>query len=145
MYLFLERGEGKQKERERNINVWLSPAHPPLGTWSATQAYALTGNWTSNPLVHRPTLNPLNYASQGYAFIFNFVLLVDYLFIHFFLDKQNQENGKCNSSKDCLRIVCTIIGKDFLLFFLIFIAKWNKLGGEVQIPYDLTFNWKRFS
>ena len=20
-------------------------------------------------------------------------------------------------------------------------AKWNKLGGEGQIPYDLTFNW----
>ena len=21
-------------------------------------------------------------------------------------------------------------------------AKWNKPGGEGQIPYDLTFNWK---
>ena len=24
MYVFLERGEGKEKERERNIHVWLS-------------------------------------------------------------------------------------------------------------------------
>ena len=29
--LFLERGEGKDKERERNINVWLPLAHPLQG------------------------------------------------------------------------------------------------------------------
>ena len=23
-------------------------------------------------------------------------------------------------------------------------AKWNKTGGEGQIPYDLTFNWLMF-
>ena len=28
-YLFLERGEGKEKERERSINVWLPLAFPP--------------------------------------------------------------------------------------------------------------------
>ena len=31
--LFLERGEGRRKERERNINVWLPLKHPLLGTW----------------------------------------------------------------------------------------------------------------
>ena len=50
-YLFLERGKGKEKERERNINAWLPLAHPALGIWSATQECALTGNWTSDPLV----------------------------------------------------------------------------------------------
>ena len=40
----LEREEGKEKERERNINVWLSLAHPPLGNWPTTQKCALTGN-----------------------------------------------------------------------------------------------------
>ena len=29
----------------------------PLGTWPETEAWALTANWTSDPLVHRPTLN----------------------------------------------------------------------------------------
>ena len=53
-YLFLERGEGREKERERNINVWLPVAHPLLGTWPATQACALTRNQTSDPLVRRP-------------------------------------------------------------------------------------------
>ena len=41
---YLERGEGKEEEAERNINVWLPPMCPQLGTWPATQACALTGN-----------------------------------------------------------------------------------------------------
>ena len=41
MYLFLERGEGREKERERNINVWLPFMRPLLGPWPATQACAL--------------------------------------------------------------------------------------------------------
>ena len=64
-YLFLDRGEGREKERERNINVWLPLVHPQLGTWPKTQAYALTGNRTGNPLVCRPELNPLSHTSQG--------------------------------------------------------------------------------
>ena len=44
IYLFLERGEGREKERERNINVWLPLMHPQLGTWPTTQACSLTGN-----------------------------------------------------------------------------------------------------
>ena len=36
-----------------------------LGTWPATQACALTGNQTGDPLVHRPALNPLSHMSQG--------------------------------------------------------------------------------
>ena len=66
IYLLLERREGKQKERERNINVWLHLASPLLGAWPATQACALTGNWTCYPiLVHRPTPNPLSHTSQA--------------------------------------------------------------------------------
>ena len=44
IYLFLERGEGREKERERNVNVWLILTFSLLGTWPATQAYALNGN-----------------------------------------------------------------------------------------------------
>ena len=44
-YFFLDRGEGREKERERNINVWLPLIHPLLGTWPATQARAL--DWES--------------------------------------------------------------------------------------------------
>ena len=31
IYLILERGEGREKERKRNINVWLPLAHPNWG------------------------------------------------------------------------------------------------------------------
>ena len=41
------------------------PRGPLLGTWSTTQACALTGNRTSDSLVHWPSLNPLSHASQG--------------------------------------------------------------------------------
>ena len=39
---------------------------PLLGTWPATQACVLTGNRTSDPLVHKRVLNPLSHTSQGY-------------------------------------------------------------------------------
>ena len=45
IYLFLESREGKENERERNINVWLPLMCPLLGTWPATQACA---DWESN-------------------------------------------------------------------------------------------------
>ena len=64
-YLFLERQEGRENERERNINVWLPLKCPQLGTWPTTQACALTGNRTDTPLLCRPVLNPLSHTSQG--------------------------------------------------------------------------------
>ena len=36
-YLFSERGEGREKERKRNINMWLSLTRPTLGTWHTAQ------------------------------------------------------------------------------------------------------------
>ena len=61
---YFERVEWKEKERETNINVWLPLTLPLLGTWSATQACALTWNGTGDPLVHRPALSFLSHTSQ---------------------------------------------------------------------------------
>ena len=48
-YSFIFRvGEMKEKEQERNINVWLPLARSLLGTWPATQAYAL--DWELNSI-----------------------------------------------------------------------------------------------
>ena len=58
-------GRKGEKKRERNINVWLPLACPLLGTWPATQACALAGNRTRDPLLLRSVLNPLSYTSQG--------------------------------------------------------------------------------
>ena len=53
------------RERERNISVWLFLENPQLQTWPATQACAVTGNPTSDPLVLRLALSPLSHTSQG--------------------------------------------------------------------------------
>ena len=46
VFIYFWRGEGREKERERN--VWLPLERPLLGTWPATQACALTGNQTGD-------------------------------------------------------------------------------------------------
>ena len=76
IYLFiLDREEGREKERERNINVWLPLAYSPLGTWPgrAIQAGALTGNGTGDPLVCRPALSPETH-QLGPQFFFMFAV-----------------------------------------------------------------------
>ena len=70
VYLFLERGEGREKERERNTIVWLSLVCPVLGTWPTTQACALTRIRTSDPLAHRPALIPPTHTSQGRVWVY---------------------------------------------------------------------------
>ena len=50
--------------------MWLPPEHPLLGAWPATQACALAGNQTRDPLVHSPVLSPLSPTSQGRAISF---------------------------------------------------------------------------
>ena len=67
IYLFLERGEGREKERERNINAWLPLVRPLLGTWLATQAYAL--DWESNqlPFDLQAGTQTLSHTSQGHV------------------------------------------------------------------------------
>ena len=57
--------DGREEERERNINVWLPLICPLLGTWTTTQGCALTGNQTGNPLVHGLALSPLSYTNQS--------------------------------------------------------------------------------
>ena len=70
LWFALERGEGKEKEKERNISMWLPLTSSHLGTWLASQACALTGNWTDDPLVRRPAPNPLSYTIQGWCLQF---------------------------------------------------------------------------
>ena len=55
--------------RQRNINMWLPLMCPLLGTWPATQACALTGNRTGDPLLCRLALNPLSHTSHDCSFL----------------------------------------------------------------------------
>ena len=80
IYLSLERGEARKKERARNIDVWeikqLIASHlPQLGSWPATQECALTGNRTGDLSVHRLVLNPLSHTSQDQN-MFNIIIFL---------------------------------------------------------------------
>ena len=65
-YLFIFREKGREGERDGEKYQCVVASHaPPLGTWPTTQACALTGNRTGDPLVRRLTLNPLSHTIQG--------------------------------------------------------------------------------
>ena len=87
MYLFLERGEGSDKERERNINVWLPLTCPLLGTFPATHACAPTANPTGDPLICRPALNPLSHTSQGKLLSFTSVTSLPCAFTYLLIEQ----------------------------------------------------------
>ena len=62
----LERGEGKEKEGEK-LQCVVAPHMPSTGDLACS---AQAGNWTSDPSVCRPSLNPLSYTSQGTMYNF---------------------------------------------------------------------------
>ena len=64
-YIILDRGGREGKREAEKHQLWLPLAPTLPGTWPTTQACALTGNQTSDPLVHRPAFNPLSHTSQG--------------------------------------------------------------------------------
>ena len=73
LFTFRERGRKGEREGEQHQCVrdtWLPLTHPLLGTWRTTQACALTGNWTCDPLVLRRALNPLSHNQSGWFFEF---------------------------------------------------------------------------
>ena len=67
LFIYFQREVKGGRERGRHINVGLPLMCPQLGTWPATQACALTGSLTGDPLVCRPAINPLSHTSQGYC------------------------------------------------------------------------------
>ena len=75
---YFQRGEGREKEREKNINVWLPLIL--LKTWPATQACTLTGNRTGDPLFRMLVLNSLNHTSQGSVWLNLFFKLTKNIF-----------------------------------------------------------------
>ena len=71
IYLISERGEGREKERERNINVqekhWSVASHiPTTGSPSHNPGMYPTGNRTGDLSICRMMHNPLSHNSQCY-------------------------------------------------------------------------------
>ena len=109
--------------------MWLPPACPPLGTRPATQACALTGNRTSDPLGHRLTLNPLSYTSQGKTGHFKKKRISSFIF------RERREGEKVREKHRCVRetsIVC-----------LLFTPKWGSARNPGMCP-DRELNQRPF-
>ena len=76
-YLFIFRERGREAGRGGEKH-WCGREHwsvscpscPQPRTWPATQACALTGNWTSELSVCRTVPNPLRHTSQGKQWCF---------------------------------------------------------------------------
>ena len=91
LYLIFDREGGKEKEMERNINVWeehwsIASRMDPNGTKSTTQACARTGNWTGDLSLCRIVLHQLSHASQGcYRILKLFYSLYIYYLVLFWL------------------------------------------------------------
>ena len=66
LFIFRERGREGERDGEKHQCVVASHTAPTGDLDHTTQACTLTGNWTGNPLVHRPALNTLNHTRQGY-------------------------------------------------------------------------------
>ena len=75
IYLFIFRERERKGERGEKHNVWSPLARPLLGIQPTTQACAVTGNQTSNPLVCRPAFSPPSHTSQGKKEIIFMVIL----------------------------------------------------------------------
>ena len=71
LFIFIFRERVREGEREVEIHQCVVASHMPLlGTWPATQACALTGNWTSDPVVLRPALDPLSHTGECCMLLF---------------------------------------------------------------------------
>ena len=67
LFIFRERGRKGEREGEKHQCVVVSQV-PPTGDLACNPGMCLTGNRTSNYLVHRLALNPLSHTSQGWYF-----------------------------------------------------------------------------
>lgn len=68
----LERERKGEGDRKRNINARMKRWSTASSTWIKleTGTYAQTGNWTSNPSVHRIMPSQLSHTGHGYDYIF---------------------------------------------------------------------------
>ena len=67
IHLFLERGEGREKESERTINVWLPFSRAPYWGLGLQPRHVPWLGIEPDHLVCRPVLNPLSHTSQGHV------------------------------------------------------------------------------
>ena len=113
IYLFLQREEGKEKGRERNINVWLPLTCPPTGDlarkpsmcsdWDSNQQAFGSQAYTQSTEPHQPGLNSLE------SYLTYFEMRFEYLYLSLINPKglnlninvlQHNKNEQLSTVKD---------------------------------------------
>ena len=105
LFIFREEKAGRQSGRETSMCGCFLCA-PQLGTWPATQACALTENWTSDPLVCRLALNLWATPARAFSKIF-------ILFIFREREREEEREGekhRCVRETDWLCLACLHLG-----------------------------------
>ena len=74
LFIFLERGERREKERERNIKVW-----------EKYRSVVASRNRTGDLVVHRPAFSPLNHTSRGPNRVFTKHQALTSIYVHILL------------------------------------------------------------
>ena len=106
-YFERERKVGRKRGRETSMCGCLLHPPPLLGTWPATLACALTGTWTSDPLVLRLAPNPLSHTSKSLKTFFFFLRF--YLFI---VRKRGREGERREVKHQCVVASHTLLTGD---------------------------------
>ena len=76
-FLFIFREKGREGEREEEKHQGVVVSHmPPTGDLACNPGMWPDWDGTSDPLVHRPALNPLIHSNQGSLFISVVIVLI---------------------------------------------------------------------
>ena len=81
----------REREKEKHQCVVASRS-PPTWAWPTTQAFALTGNQSSDPLIHRLAFHPQNHISQGPRCYFKWNCFLSFFFILFIVSDRYTTN-----------------------------------------------------
>ena len=114
LYIYFQREGKRGRKREKHQCVFASHMRPPLGTWPATQACALTGNRTSDSLAPRLAFNPLKDTSQGGNFLKRQLGVPFDLFCHVFVSETLKQRQSLNNFFFCFMHSLGSLGQRYL-------------------------------
>ena len=82
LFIYFQRGEGREKERQRNINVWLPLVRPLLRTWPTTQACTLGWELNRQPFVLQAGTQSTEPHQPGICIQYLLLSIISVRFIH---------------------------------------------------------------
>ena len=76
IYLFIERGEGREKERERNVSVWLPLTCPSTGDLAHTTQACALAHWIKQVTLWFTGWHSIHWTTSARALLWSFYSLI---------------------------------------------------------------------